>query len=107
MLLVAMILMTIWPFDLSPIDPLETDAGRIEAYSVIAVAFLLGFPHRIWFASAWPIMLALSDELLPPVVLGHHFNLTDAMWKFFGIGMGIAVGLLVIRSGREKIRTPH
>jgi hypothetical protein len=100
-LLVAMILMTIWPFDLSPQSGFATDTGRIEAYGVIAGAFLMGFPHRILFAVSWPLVLALADELLPLAFLGHDFNVGDAIWKLFGIGIGVAIGIFSVKRPRN------
>ncbi len=96
MLFAAMALMTVWPFDLAPADPLETDAGRIVAYGVLAATFIFGFPHRLKFAFTWPALLAVADELLP-VLLGHHVSVVDAIWKAAGIGGGFALGLAVNR----------
>ena len=94
MLALAILIMTIWPFDLSPEDPLATGAGRIEAYGVIAAIFMLGYPHRPVFALTWPIVLAVADGLLPLIFLAHPLNVGGLLWKALGIGVGAAVALL-------------
>jgi hypothetical protein len=99
-ILIAMVLMTIWPFDLSPEDPLATGVGRIEAYGVLAATFLFGFPNRVIFAIAWPIALALADELLPVFFLEHRIVMASAFWKALGICLGVAVGLLGTKGRR-------
>ena len=91
-LLFAIVLMTVWPFELSPVDPFSTDVGRIEAYGILAAAFVLGLPKNFLFAVVWPIGCAMTDELLPVIAGAQHFNLADTLWKTVGVATGISVG---------------
>jgi len=88
----AVVTLTIWPFDMAPDDPISTDSGRIEAYGILSLAFMLAFPNRPSLAMALPIACAIADELLPTVVLFAPFNVADSLWKLVGITLGFAAG---------------
>lgn len=84
--------MTIWPFDFSPVDPFSTDTGVVEAYGILAMAFVLAFPKRPVFAMIWPVACAIADEVLPAVAHSQHFNVADSLWKALGIAVGVTIG---------------
>lgn len=88
----AVVVMTIWPFNLAPEGPFSIGISRVVSYAALSFAFAMAYPRQFIFATSVPIVCLCAHELLPIFVVNHHLDLPDTVRKVIGIVIGVAAG---------------
>jgi uncharacterized membrane protein len=103
-ILAAVIVMTIWPFNLAPEGPISTGISRVLCYAALSLSFALAYPRRFLFATSVPIVCMIAHELLPMIVAGEHLDWGDTLRKALGIGIGVSIGATANWEGKGILR---
>lgn len=101
-ILAAVVVMTIWPFNLAPEGPISTGVSRVISYTALSLSFALAYPRRFFFTASLPVACMSAHELLPMIVAGHHFDWPDTIRKALGIVIGVSMGLAPNWDGKKQ-----
>lgn len=102
-ILVAVVVMTIWPFNLSPEGPISTGVSRVISYVALSLSFALAYPRHFFFTASVPVACMSAHELLPMIVAGHHLDWPDTIRKALGIVIGVSTGLIANWDGKKHL----
>jgi hypothetical protein len=93
-ILAAIVLLTVWPFDLAPEGPISTGFSRVICYAALAFSFAMSYRRHFLFATSLPVACLCARELIPMVIAGHHLDWPDTVHKGLGIVIGVSIGLV-------------
>jgi len=96
----AVVLMTIWPFNLAPEGPFSLGTPRVASYAALSFAFAMAYPRSFIFATSVPIVCLCAHELVPIMLASHQLDWADTVRKALGIVIGVSVGIAVNRRFR-------
>jgi VanZ family protein len=103
-LLAGLIFVTLSPINLRPISPLPTQLERAAALALVGFVFALAYPRHIWLVALIVLGSTALLELAQLVAPSRHGRLIDVVVKLAGGGFGLAIGWLINRARRARIK---
>ncbi|MDB5530899.1 MAG: putative rane protein [Devosia sp.] len=93
--LIIIAIITVGPIDMRPVSGAPPQFERAVAFMIVGFLFALAYPKHIWWAVLVVVCATFGLELLQNLRPDRHGREADALAKFAGAAMGLAIGWLV------------
>ncbi len=101
LLLAIIAFSTLSPIGLRPETGAPPNLERAAAYGLFGLVFALAYPRRLWLGIGMIVVSALGLECMQLLVATRDARLTDAAVKLLGGGVGLGIGIAIVR-GLER-----
>ena len=95
--LIVIAIITVGPIDMRPISGAPPQFERAMAFMMVGFLFALAYPKHIWWAVILVVCATFGLELLQNIRPDRHGREADAVVKFAGAAVGLALGWLSAR----------
>lgn len=95
--LIVIAIVTVGPIDMRPVSGAPPQFERAMAFLMVGFLFALAYPKHIWWAVIMVVCATFGLELLQNLRPDRHGREADALAKFAGAAVGLALGWLSAR----------